>query len=263
MSNKGFCEMIVAICFVYNVFGIDCLEMDGVQFSVAFLCIGCILGVVVLWTYFLFGRAYYGYSEHEQNLIWGFFGYPLYWSIWCVSALVSAIAFLLFSIWIFQNYTFVANNNATWVLYPYALFLSLSAIYTPLIMCKVPKLIVILDLLCVACSAIALSAWTFTFMRRSDPMQVFLMFGVFILALHCTVVDLVLWGYDWYNGYFWTIENSTGKYERASTDKSASSAYFPEGSQFNESASPWPSISSYDIISPKHPQCPLRHHLLV
>ena len=138
------------------------------------------LGTFVLISYRLYWPAYNMWAGLNNITVF---------SIWCISALLSIVGFLSFSIHM------MLSNQQTEIyeltLIPYSLFLFSSALYMPLASKKkiTPTIV---TLLVAAASSIALAycsfqifAWKYT--------TVFVIF----LAIHCTLFDLFFWSWTW------------------------------------------------------------------
>ena len=221
--------------------------MDPYVFFILFLIVFIFLGVVVLCSYGWYAWYHYiGNDSTKQSEIWSIWGGMPQFVLWCISATMSAIGFLCFSIWVLNNTAYIVNRNADWVIWPYVIFLISSAAYTYLLwMCTSKsdlKVIVIVDLFVVTVCTITLSVWVFLFTRRENAFELFIQICMLVLAFHCTLFDFVLWGVYWYTGCYYTIENSTG--ERVFVRPSSMKV-----SQFSQQ---WPMISSFDISRSTH-----------
>jgi hypothetical protein len=151
-------------------------------------------GTAVLSTYAYLYLVYVReYSEVEKRRLWG----PLYTfryiQLWWLSALLSACAVCFLLAWASLH---PPSPEASWVIYPYAGFFVCSALYVPLILGGMPKALVLLDLAGVAACTLALGAWALQYAAESVALQCF----VGWLVLHCTLGDLLIWGYCWYRG---------------------------------------------------------------
>lgn len=215
--------------------------MDKAGFFTLFVCVFVFLGVVVLWTYGLF-FLYYSRLNHVQQLqIWAYWGKSPQNIPWAVSAALSTVAFLCFSARVLVDYAGVNNRgDIPWLMCSYVVFLVASGLYTPLMMSGWHKRWVILDLVCVSIACVLLSAWTVVYMRWSDPFECWIKVGMMILAFHCTILDLCLWGWSWYSGWFYVHDTSLNEivWTRARTTS-------PVNSLVSQAA--WPFISNLDV----------------
>jgi hypothetical protein len=211
--------------------------MDESAFLGLFAGVFVVLGVCVLVTYVWFWRYYLLQNSAEQNRIWAFWGGRPQVFPWGFSAAFSAVGFICFSIEIMKDYKhFYIEGDIPWLITSYTGFLVTSALYTPLMMLGWHKGVVIVDLLLVSVSVIALCAWTWSHMRLSYWFEGFIMVLILILAVHCTLWDLIVWGWTWYH---WP-ENKQTQVDPKKIQAGGAST------DLNERL-PWPSISNYDV----------------
>lgn len=157
------------------------------------------------------------YTEDEKRRVWGIWYHEDVLWLGVLSGCMGAIGFLylsIFLIFVVDGHS-VPAQSAWLVIWPYALFLVFSALYTPLLAAVRSGLVgawaVIADLLVVAAATVLLSAWTLNHWSWAEAP--FLNLGVLWLAVHCTILDFGLWGYTWFNGWMW--DNEEEDIERA------------------------------------------------
>lgn len=138
---------------------------------------------------FLVLLSYCIYWPEDPN-IWAGLKDPLIFYIWCVSATLSAVGFCGFSV---ELIMFEDQHSMVYIVtpYPYALFLLSAAMYMPLVL-DGQKAWVIFFLFLAALStcvlvycSVSLFGWNWVTIL------------MFVLAFHCTVVDLIYWGFTW------------------------------------------------------------------
>jgi hypothetical protein len=135
-------------------------------------------------------------ARYAQRL-WGLFGdhRGVYFWGWAASVLACVVAFLYFSVWLCHLGGATSALEAHgWVVFPYGLFLGFSALYAPLLVYARPWVVVV-DLACVAASAIALCAWTALYLTQTTDGAVLCALMAW-LAVHCAVIDAFVW--SWY-----------------------------------------------------------------
>lgn len=125
----------------------------------------------------------------SENL-WAGLRDPCVFYIWCVSALASVVGFCGFSGYL------LAQTDKTEPAYvmgalPYSVFLFSAALYMPLATGGY-KVATLLSLLVASLSTCALVACSVILYGLS---WVTVLMGA--LAFHCTVIDLVFWGFTW------------------------------------------------------------------
>jgi hypothetical protein len=168
-------------------------------------CCFFIGGPIVIGTYLQLYWAYtHTYSELDKRKVWSVWYHRYTAWILILSASLSAMGFLYFSIyWIIETEVTVV---AWWGVLVYGLFLLSSSFYGPLLALdhaqwKYAWVGVIIDLFIVACSTIALCIWNqFQISWTDAPL---LNLSITWLAVHCTILDLFVWGYAWSNGWIW------------------------------------------------------------
>jgi hypothetical protein len=164
----------------------------------------CVGGLVVMGTYAQLYVAYTrSYSEYEKRRVWSIWYHADTAWILVLSATLSAIGFVYSSIFLIAT---LDKDAWPWGLYAYACFLLFSALYAPLLACERAGWTgaahgVVVALLVVACSTVALCVWTR--LRWSWTEAPFLNLSLTWLAVHCIWLDLVVWGWAWWNGFVW------------------------------------------------------------
>ena len=163
-------------------------------------------GLAVIAGYIYFWRIYETlYSDFEKRKVWAVWYNPLYAIGWGFSVLLSMVGFLTFSAWIIKN---GICCDSQWLLASYLCFVVSAAAYVPLLLFETGKLWVIFGLLTTATCTINLSAWAILHISGGDLyVTVLLIF----LAVHCTLLDLVLWGYYWFFDWCWVGTGSSLK----------------------------------------------------
>ena len=179
--------------------------------AIALLACLCVGGVLVFGSYAQLYLAYTRrYSEAEKRRVWAIWYHEDIAWLGVLSGALSAVGFIYFSIFICMP-----DNNANpplWLICPYSLFLLFSALYAPLMelerQCIIEAWVILLDLFIVSANVITLSVWTQTqFSWAEEP---FLNVSILWIALHCTLLDLGLWGYTWSNGWVWDEDAWSG-----------------------------------------------------
>ena len=167
------------------------------------------LGPSIVFSYvWLYAVMYDLPTDAKRSRLWALFGdHGLYMGLWSASVLVCVVAFLNLSVRLCYLDGAPAELAAhEWIVYPYGLFLGGSALYAPLLIYARPWVVVV-DLACVAASAIALSAWTALYLTGTLE-GVATCALTCALAFHCTVMDAVLWSYTWcYRPGYWTADD--------------------------------------------------------
>lgn len=160
---------------------------------------------MVLATYVQLYQEYTrAYSEYDKRRVWAIWYHRSTAWIVVLSGGLSAVGFVYYSC--VQIATLEPEASWPWGLYGYVLFLVFSALYAPLLGCARAGWTgahagVIAALLGVACSAVTLCAWTRTRWTWAEAPALNL--SVTWLAVHCTLLDLGLWGCAWWNGFVW------------------------------------------------------------
>ena len=175
------------------------------------------LGPSVICTYVWLYYAVMMQSSNKTDAqrMWGLFGDHrgfFFWG-WCASVTVCVVAFLYFSVWLCQLDGAASELVAhDWVVYPYGLFLGFSILYAPMLVYALPWAVV-LDLLCVAASAIALCVWTALYITQTTEGAAICGLMTW-LAVHCTVIDAFVW--SWYYCYrpgYWDEDDQWQQYD--------------------------------------------------
>jgi hypothetical protein len=152
------------------------------------------------------------YSDFERRRVWSIWYHADTAWILVLSATLSAIGFVYFSIHMVLLMHAEAPDALPWGLYVYGLFLLFSAMYAPLLAYErvgwVNAWAIVGCLVAVACNAVALSVWTQQQWKWSEAP--FLNLSVAWLAAHCTLLDLGVWGYAWSNGWIWPASSAGG-----------------------------------------------------
>jgi len=125
----------------------------------------------------------------DENL-WAGLNDPCVFYIWCVTASLSAIGFCSFSVELIY-YANVNSPEYMAVIPPYAVFLMSAALYMPLAVSK-QKFWTLFSLFLAALSACVLFYTSVLLFRWS-----YVTWLVGVLAFHCTVIDLIFWGFTW------------------------------------------------------------------
>jgi hypothetical protein len=140
--------------------------------------LGPLVMLTYAWLYYVLPTDTYD----KRSRPWALFGDngPYFWG-WSVSVLVCVILFLHLSVWLCYFYGGTELQTHDWLLYPYGLFLGFSALYGPLLVFAMPW-VVVLDLVCVAASAIGMFVWTALYLTSNRDLRADRLAG---LSLHC------------------------------------------------------------------------------
>ena len=138
-------------------------------------------GTIVLLSYIIYFP--------EEN-IWAGLNDRVVFAVWCVTSSLSAAGFISFTFMLLYG---VDDSSLVYFLtiFPYASFLASSACYMPLATANM-KPHTLLALFVAAASACAL---VYCSVVLFGPVWVSWLMGV--LAFHCTVIDLIFWGFTW------------------------------------------------------------------
>ena len=115
---------------------------------------------------------------------------PFVFYIWCISASSSAVGFCAFSGFLL-TVTDISNATYQFTALPYSLFLFSAALYMPLATggYKIPTLFFLFVAALATCvlvySSVVLFGWSWVTVLMC------------VLAFHCTVIDLIFWGFTW------------------------------------------------------------------
>lgn len=125
----------------------------------------------------------------EGNL-WAGLNDKVVFAIWCVTSSLSAVGFVSFSLHLVY---WVDDQSAVYFLtiFPYATFLASSACYMPFATAGMKSWTIIV-LFWAAASACALVYCSLILLGSN---WVTMLVGV--LAFHCSVIDLIFWGFTW------------------------------------------------------------------
>ena len=226
--------------------------MDTLNFIAAFCSIFVAFGCAILFTYWEFYRFYSDKCvDDEKLLIWAFWGHPWFFGYWIVSALVSTVSFISFSIWVLINTNDIVNWDTQTLLLAYASFMFFSMMYSPWMIwekepSKLKKCIVMMDLLAVSASLLCLFVWVHQHVGWAPVGNACLTCGMLVLTIHCTLLDCFFWGVSWClnvvykDGKFWCLNvvYENGELKQVEMVKRA----------FTRSQIlPWPTISRADF----------------
>ena len=172
------------------------MSWNGDSSVVALFVVVVLCGVSVLYSYYYLLRFYQKANDAVRKYIWAQYN-SLYWIYpWLISAVLSAVCFVWFSVALMIKYESLPNVYL--FMLPYATFLIASFLYSWLLISELRKPWIILDLFVVAASMIIVSVWSEINLGSSDnsydKLCAFLPIWV---AIHCTVFDLCIWGYTW------------------------------------------------------------------
>jgi hypothetical protein len=153
-------------------------------------------GLAVLATYLYMYRIYTTlYNDYEKRMVWAVWYNPVYGAGFAASVVLGAGGFCWFSGWVLVE----RAECDSWLLLGYVLFVLGACSFAPLVLFQTGKQWVIFGLFVTAASAVSLSAWAIE--ARATPAGVKVLMTW--LAVHCTVLDLGLWGYTWYFSWHW------------------------------------------------------------
>jgi hypothetical protein len=167
-------------------------------------------GSAILGTYAALYHSYTtAYSDLERRQVWAFW-YSQQWAwAWGVSGVLSTCAVLYFSSWVL--FITPGLSEDPYLGLPYVLFIVSEACYVPLLMLGLREA-VIADLWLAAGSAIALGVWSLLFLEGAPVLCALMLW----LAVHCAVLDGLIWGYSWYLGWYW---NANGRLVQSEADE--------------------------------------------
>ena len=173
------------------------------------------LGGCVLFTYV---RLYLRFRRQCRRELWAYYwDHPTACRVWTVSAFCSGVGFCVFTVLLACG---VPDESA---LFPYSTFLFVSSCFAPLLLMiedrkavgdvdqpdTIPfvddwsvrflKCMVIFVLFRVAFSAWWLFAWSVVSLGWGGTGPVVANLCALWLALHCTVLDLMVWGWSWFH----------------------------------------------------------------
>ena len=148
--------------------------------QVGYISLFFIMGSLVLVSYYIYWPQY--------NMLAGLNAKPVFYA-WCVSATLSTVGFLNFSIQMMLSEKDSQIYELT--LIPYFLFLISAAFFMPFASLKkiVPTLLISVVF---AASSIALAYCSFQIFEWQYTTVL-----VVFLAIHSTLVDLFFWGWTW------------------------------------------------------------------
>ena len=151
---------------------------------------GAVLGVFVLFSYCI-------YTPSAKNLhaLWAGLNDPCVFRIWCVTASTSVFAFLFFfARLVTANEVILQNPWHGATIWPFSAFLASAALYMPVATrgFKTATIVLLAITAASACFLLVCSIQVFGWNVESA----FLL----VLAFHCTVIDLVYWGWTWWVG---------------------------------------------------------------
>ena len=173
-----------------------------------------VMGLFILWGYFeILYRSIYvkdGTGRNNPTNKWLFA--VLYWKdyifyVWCLSAFSAAVSFLVLFLDVICTREWIGDAGGVGgFVISFNMFLLFASFYSFLVFrvfreaetspdnTFYSRWLVIIDLLCVAAAAISMLCY----ICQAFPESWLILFSA-ILAFHCTVTDLMLWGYTWYN----------------------------------------------------------------
>jgi len=125
----------------------------------------------------------------DDNL-WAGLNDPCVFYIWCVTASLSAIGFCSFSVELMYYPEYYKPEYMAAVL-PYSIFLTSASLYMPLAVSN-QKFWTLASLFVAALSSCALFYVSVMLFGWS-----WVTWLVGVLAFHCTVIDLIFWGFTW------------------------------------------------------------------
>ena len=172
-------------------------RMEPLQIGVVVLA--SVFGVAVLVTYLAI--IDYAKSAETRSEVWAALNfYPLFY-VWCVTATCAALGFLLFvgAYARMDPPSRCAGEpdvyfDTLWV--PLASFLFFSALYAPLLIAGLRDMVIFV-LAGAAASSVVMAWYASSIFGASHVATVF----AILLAVHCSVMDLVIWGTSW---YYWS-----------------------------------------------------------
>lgn len=156
------------------------------QVQIATLLYSVVLGLGVLWTYLMFLGAL---DTSQRAEAWAVFTNGWMFGIWCVMAFASAVGFVTF-LSCYLSMTDDAHSVSfalAWV--PVSLFLGFEALFSPLLYFG-HRALVLAVLVGAAVSAVAMAYVAYDLFGPTHVAFV----GSVVLATHCLVMDLVVWG---------------------------------------------------------------------
>lgn len=138
-------------------------------------------GTVVIMSYIIY---------FPEGNLWAGLNDKVVFALWCVTSSLSAVGFISFSLHLVY---WVDDSSAVYFLtiFPYATFLASSACYMPFATSGM-KPHTLFVLFWAAASACALLYCSLILLGAS---WVTYLMGV--LAFHCSVIDLIFWGFTW------------------------------------------------------------------
>ena len=148
-----------------------------------------LLGSLTILSY-IFLLVQYNKKTVNTKKIWAIYNNWAFFIPWAASALISAVAFLVFSFHIPDT------NPDTWLTCSYTIFLISSFLYAPFLVHD-SQIDVIVILAIASASSISNGVWTSMSYGFDSPGNTVMSLGMIYVAFHCTVFDLILWGYSW------------------------------------------------------------------
>jgi hypothetical protein len=139
-----------------------------------------LLGLLVLVSYAVF-------YPFDDRAIWAGLRDRRAFAVWCVTGSTSVVAFLAFS------YELLNATTDGECIFPYTAFLSSAALYMPF----ASNMYFMATILLLAVTAV--SAWLMVYCSAMLFGWNYCTWLLVVLAVHCTVVDLIFWGYTWWN----------------------------------------------------------------